>query len=276
MTPEQNAQLLSDYRVDPSIGSRNRVVEANLGLVEKAADRFSKLSRIPFDDLYSVGCVGLIKATEKFDLSTGNRFSSYAMPRIRGEMLHYQRDKQQPGGLHIPRAWVDRRKKILAGDFTGIKPEERAAAEVALEYRHPASLDLEIVGDDDGGLCIQLAAPELTGTMQPAIEDLLMALKAPVNDEYFNATSVCQRYGRRLVDWRRLPSTQRLIKTFEANQPVVRESHLYQAVVTRRGHGACSWVHKDLAADFLRWVSPEAAAVVCYAYSQAVADRLAG
>jgi hypothetical protein len=48
-----------------------------------------------------------------------------------------------------------------------------------------------------------------------------MALKAPVNEtEYFNATSVCQRYGRRLVDWRRLPSTQRLIKTFEANHKI--------------------------------------------------------
>ena len=275
MTHDENALLLSAYRADPSLRNRNKVVEANLGLVEKAADRFSRLSRIPFDDLYSVGCIGLVKAVEKFDLSTGNKFSSYAMPRIRGEMMHHQRDREQPGGVKIPRAIVDRRKKILAGDFSGVKPDDRGWAAQAVRYQEPASLDHS--GDDDDGPGIQLVAPEQAGTLPTTIEDVLMSLAAPVDEtQYFDATAVCKRYGRRFIDWRRLPSTQRLINNFERNMPEVRGSHLTEAIVTRRGHKACTWLHRDLSADFLRWVSPEAAALVCYAYSEAVRDRLAG
>lgn len=275
MTPEQNAELLSAYRSDPSLRNRNAVVTANLGLVEKAADRFAKLSRIPFDDLYSVGCIGLCKAVEKFDLSTGYKFSSYAMPRIRGEMMHHQRDREQPGGVKIPRAIVDRRKKILAGDFTGVKPEDRSWAVQAVRYQEPTSLDHS--GDDDDSPSIQLVAPERVGTLPTTIEDVLMSLAAPVDEtQYFNATAVCQRYERKFNEWRRLPSTQRLIKTFEGNKPVGGESRIYPAVVSRRGRGGCTWLHRDLSAEFLRWVSPEAAALVCYAYSAAVGDRLAG
>jgi RNA polymerase sigma factor (sigma-70 family) len=156
MTPDLNADLLSAYRASPTLANRNRVVVANLGLVEKAANRFSHTSRIPFDDLYSVGCLGLIKAVEGFDLTTGNRFSSYAMPRIRGAMLHWQRDREQPGGIKVPRRWVDNRRKILDGDFSGIKPEDIIAATQAVQYCPPASLD---AGDDDDSLGIQLASP---------------------------------------------------------------------------------------------------------------------
>jgi hypothetical protein len=215
---------------------------------------------------------------EMFDLLTGNKFSSYAMPRIRGEMMHYQRDREQPGGIKIPRKWIDNRKKILAGDYSysGLRPEDWGMAAQAVQYHEPASLD-HSGGDDDDGPGIQLAAPEQAGTLPLTIEDVLMSLAAPVDEaQYFNATAVCQRYGKKFHEWRRLPSTQRLIRTFENKNPVGGESLIYSAVVSRRGRGGCTWLHRDLSADFLRWVSPEAAALVCYAYSAAVGDRLAG
>jgi RNA polymerase sigma-B factor len=49
-----------------------------------------------YEDLVQEGTIGLIKAIEGFDLSLGYCFSSYAMPSIRGEMLHYFRDKHNP------------------------------------------------------------------------------------------------------------------------------------------------------------------------------------
>jgi RNA polymerase sigma factor (sigma-70 family) len=269
MTPEENALLLSAYRADPTLANRNRVVEANLGLVEKAADRFSKLSRIPFDDLFSVGCVGLIKAVERFDLSTGNRFSSYAMPRIRGEMMHYQRDREQPGGVRIPRAWVDRGKKILAGDYSGIPPEDRPLAAQAVQYRPPASLDCG--GDEDDGPTIQLVAPERAGTLPTTIELLLMPLFTPPDKaEYFNATEMAQRYGKQVSHWRQSPRVVRLVKDFEN-----RKENEKPGIISKRGRNGETWIHRDLAADFLQWLSPETRAAVCYAYSAAVADRLA-
>lgn len=269
MTHDQNALLLSAYRADPSLRNRNRVVEANLGLVEKAADRFAKLSRIPFDDLFSAGCIGLIKAVEKFDLGTGNKFSSYAMPRIRGEMMHYQRDREQPGGVKIPRAWVDRGKKILAGDYSGIKPEDRPLAAQAVQYRQPTSLDHS--GDDDDGPAIQLVAPEVRGTLPTTIELLIMPLFTPPDKaDYFNATQIAQKYGRQVSHWRQIPRTIKLLKEFNCKE------HSKPAIIAKRGRNGETWIHRDLSAGFLQWVSPETAAAVVYAYSEAIADRLSG
>jgi RNA polymerase sigma factor (sigma-70 family) len=270
MNHDENALLLSTYRADPSLRNRNRVVTANLGLVEKAADRFAKVSRIPFDDLYGAGCIGLIKAVEMFDLLTGNKFSSYAMPRIRGEMMHHQRDREQPGGIKIPRKWIDNRKKLLTGDFTGIKPEDVAAAAQAVQYHEPTSLD-HSGGDEDDGPGIQLAAPEHSGTLPTTIELLIMPLFTPPDKaDYFNATQIAQRYGRQISHWRQIPRTVSLLKEFNCKE------NGKPAIISKRGRNGETWVHRDLSADFLRWVSPEAAALVCYAYSAAVGDRLAG
>jgi RNA polymerase sigma factor (sigma-70 family) len=170
MTPEQNARLLSDYRVDPSLRNRNRVVEANLGLVEKAADRFSKLSRIPFDDLYSVGCVGLIKAVARFDLARGNRFSSYAMTIIRSEMLHERRDTEDL--ILAPRKLVD--------DYNQLQRAYKKMTALGVQVTYPEvaesmGIDLQAVthcrevthcyvaidaSADDESPVIELAAPE--------------------------------------------------------------------------------------------------------------------
>jgi RNA polymerase sporulation-specific sigma factor len=65
--------------------TRNELVEANLGLVHACAKRFTGKG-IEYDDLYSAGVVGLIKAIDRFDPSTGNKLSTYAVPVILGEI----------------------------------------------------------------------------------------------------------------------------------------------------------------------------------------------
>jgi len=257
--PVDNLELLAQYKANPTLVNRNRIVAQNLGLVEKCAYRFSQNSREPYDDLYAVGCLGLIKAVERFDLATGHKFSSYAVPRIRGEMLHYQRDHGSPGGIRVPRAWVDRRRRILAGDFSGIPQGEHDLAAKALQYQPLRSLSC---AGEDGEVW---DVPDHGAAMGPVVPlDL---------EEYFNATAICLRYGRRFAEWRRLPSTQRLLAQFTAQKENVGQSHLLP-VISRPGRGRVSWVHRDLSAAFLRWVHPEAAALVCYAYSAAIEAQL--
>ena len=79
-----------EYRSNPSIVNRNKLVEANIGLVRLVAHRFSK--DLEFEDLVQAGTLGLIKAVERFDLTKDYKFSSYAVAVIRGTILHYLRD----------------------------------------------------------------------------------------------------------------------------------------------------------------------------------------
>lgn len=99
----QTLDLLCRYRRHPSISLRNRIVELNMGLVRQVAHRLCHQSIVPYDDLEQLGCLGLIRAIERFDSEQGYAFSSFAIPYIRGEILHYLRD--QSTLVRIPRRW---------------------------------------------------------------------------------------------------------------------------------------------------------------------------
>lgn len=71
--------------------SAKRLVEDNLKLVHSCCQRF-KNNGIEYEDLYQVGCVGLIKAADNFDESLGYSFSTYAVPVILGELKRLFRD----------------------------------------------------------------------------------------------------------------------------------------------------------------------------------------
>lgn len=64
---------------------RNKLIEDNLRLVHACAHRFEGKG-IEYDDLFSAGCVGLVKAADRFDASKGFRLSTYAVPVILGEI----------------------------------------------------------------------------------------------------------------------------------------------------------------------------------------------
>ncbi len=74
--------------------ARNQVVEGNLRLVLSVVQRFANRGENP-DDLFQVGCIGLIKSVDNFDLSQNVRFSTYAVPMIIGEIRRYLRDNNQ-------------------------------------------------------------------------------------------------------------------------------------------------------------------------------------
>lgn len=69
----------------------DRVVEANLGLVHSVVKKFLNRGCDP-EDLFQIGCIGLIKAVNKFDTTFGVQFSTYAVPMIAGEIKRFLRD----------------------------------------------------------------------------------------------------------------------------------------------------------------------------------------
>ena len=71
--------------------ARRKLVEGNLKLVLSVIQRFMGRGENP-DDLFQVGCIGLMKAIDKFDLKLEVRFSTYAVPMITGELRRYLRD----------------------------------------------------------------------------------------------------------------------------------------------------------------------------------------
>ena len=71
--------------------NKQEIAEANLGLVHACARRF-KGRGIEYDDLFSAGCVGLLKAINNFDQDRGIKFSTYAVPVILGEIKQLFRD----------------------------------------------------------------------------------------------------------------------------------------------------------------------------------------
>ena len=72
-------------------GAEEELVRKNLGLVHSAVKKFA-FSRCDSEDLFQIGCMGLLKAIKKFDFSYGVRFSTYAVPMIIGEIKRFLRD----------------------------------------------------------------------------------------------------------------------------------------------------------------------------------------
>lgn len=71
--------------------ARDKLIQGNLRLVLSVIQRFSNRGEY-VDDLFQVGCIGLIKAIDNFDLNQNVRFSTYAVPMIIGEIRRYLRD----------------------------------------------------------------------------------------------------------------------------------------------------------------------------------------
>lgn len=83
-------QLLLRAR-DGDTDAREKLIEGNLRLVLAVIQRFEKRGESP-DDLFQVGCIGLMKAIANFDPSKQVRFSTYGVPMIAGEVRRYLRD----------------------------------------------------------------------------------------------------------------------------------------------------------------------------------------
>ena len=89
--------------------ARQELIEGNLRLVLSVIQRFSSRGENA-DDLFQVGCVGLIKAIDNFDISQPVRFSTYGVPMIIGEIRRYLRDNS---AIRVSRSMRDTAYRVL-------------------------------------------------------------------------------------------------------------------------------------------------------------------
>lgn len=115
--------------------ARSKIIGGNLRLVLSVLQRFNDRGE-PIDDLFQVGCVGLIKAIDNFDLSKNVKFSTYAVPMIIGEIKRYLRDNNP---IRVSRSLRDTAYKALQmkEELENEKSEEPNLTEVAKELGIP-------------------------------------------------------------------------------------------------------------------------------------------
>lgn len=146
--------------------------EDHLGLVHLCANRFRNRG-IEYDELYSAGCVGLLKAVKAFDSNRGVQFSTYAVPVILGEIKRLFRDG---GVVHISRSLRERAMKLqrLQEQFeqqNGRSPTVSELSEVSGDTieecaealcvtQAPLSLTRSDEDDEDSQFDIPIEAPD--------------------------------------------------------------------------------------------------------------------
>ena len=146
MSGISSADLLEAARQGDSRACE-QVLQENNGLIWSVVRRYYGRGVEP-DDLYQLGCLGFLKAVQGFDPAFGTQFSTYAVPKIAGEIRRFLRDD---GPVKVSRGLKERSSAIknargrlctqlgreptlseLAGE-TGLSPEDIAAAETAAE-----------------------------------------------------------------------------------------------------------------------------------------------
>jgi RNA polymerase sigma-B factor len=105
----ESMTLLLSYHENPNVRVRNKLVLLNAGLVRQVAHRISRQCVETYQDLEQIGYLGLIRAIERFNPYQGCAFSSFAVPYIRGEILHFLRDRSNV--VKIPRRWQELQKE---------------------------------------------------------------------------------------------------------------------------------------------------------------------
>ena len=150
------------------------LAEENLGLVHLCANRFRGRG-VEYEELYSAGCVGLLKAVRAFDSSRGVQFSTYAVPVILGEIKRVFRDG---GAIHVSRGLRERAMRLqklqeVFEQTHGRTPTlselsvladctVEACAQALCVSQAPLSLTQQSAGDgeQDGQLDIPVEAPD--------------------------------------------------------------------------------------------------------------------
>ena len=108
LTPVEMDVLLHRARQGDA-AAREKLIEGNLRLVLSVIQRFDKRGENP-DDLFQVGCIGLIKAISNFDPDKQVRFSTYGVPMIAGEVRRYLRDNS---AIRVSRSIRDVAYRVL-------------------------------------------------------------------------------------------------------------------------------------------------------------------
>ena len=167
--------------------ARSALVEGNLRLVLSVLQRFSGRGA-SMDDLFQVGCIGLLKAIENFDVGLGLRFSTYGVPMIAGEIRRFLRDGSpvrvsrslRDTAYHVLQA----KEKLTAASgreptedeiaqALGIKRQDVVFARAAIS--DPVSLYEPIYSDSGETLCVMDQLGDKRNTDEQWLEQIALS-----------------------------------------------------------------------------------------------------
>lgn len=128
LTNDEMRLLFKEYQ-DGDRSARQKLVNGNLRLVLSVIQRFNNRGEY-VDDLFQVGCIGLMKAIDNFDLGQNVKFSTYAVPMIIGEIRRYLRDNNP---IRVSRSLRDIAYKALQirDELTNLHSREPTVVEIS-------------------------------------------------------------------------------------------------------------------------------------------------
>jgi len=132
---ESEKEVLLRRVKDGDMAAREELINGNLRLILSVIKRFSNRGENP-DDLFQVGCIGLIKSIDNFDITQNVRFSTYAVPMIIGEIRRYLRDNNS---VRVSRSMRDTAYKAMQAKERLINKNSREPTieEIAKEMEVP-------------------------------------------------------------------------------------------------------------------------------------------
>ena len=167
--------------------TRDTFITGNLRLVLSVIQRFGNRGENP-DDLFQVGCIGLIKALDNFDMSHGVKFSTYAVPMIIGEVRRYLRDNN---AIRVSRSMRDLAYKALQAreNLARQLQREPTMAEIAKEMdveqeevvlalesiQEPISLYEPVFHDDGDAIYVMDQVSDTKNTDEKWIENIALS-----------------------------------------------------------------------------------------------------
>ena len=168
------------------LDARQALISGNLRLVLSVIQKFLNRGE-NVDDLFQVGCIGLIKAIDNFDISQNVRFSTYGVPMIIGEIRRYLRDNSP---IRVSRSMRDLAYKVLQVKerLTGDKQKEPTVDEIAKELdirredvvtaldsiMDPVSLHEPVYTDGGDAICVMDQVGDTKNTDESWLEQIAL------------------------------------------------------------------------------------------------------
>lgn len=219
--------------------AREDMINGNLRLVLSVIKRFANRGENP-DDLFQVGCIGLIKAIDNFDSSLDVKFSTYGVPMIIGEVRRFLRDNN---AIRVSRSMRDTayRAMQVRERITSEKNEEPSVEEIAKE------LNLK---KEDVVLALE-AIVEPVSLYEPVFSDgadtiYVMDQVGDANDDLNWLNEIALKEAIRSLETREKKILSLRFFTGKTQTEVAKEIGISQAQVSRLEKGALEKIKKEI------------------------------
>lgn len=188
-----------------SLEAREKLIYGNLRLVLSVIQRFTGRGENP-DDLFQVGCIGLIKAIDHFDLSHGVQFSTYGVPMIIGEVRRFLRDNNS---VRVSRSLRDTAYKAM-------QCKEKFIAE---KGREPSILEL--------AECMEMKKQDVVIALEAIVEP--MSLYEPVFSDGGDTIYVMDQVGSGSdTDWIEEIAIKQAIKNLDDREKMILNMRFFE------------------------------------------------